>query len=152
MEKTKKKRRKKAEVEIQTLFKPVITQQALAAGTDPKSVLCMYFKQGSCTKGAKCKFSHDLAIERKAEKRSLYDDVRENSNKENETMANWDEAQLAEVVERRHGEDNRKKKMLHKLYANISLKLSRIIHTVGFGLVKTVQFVNIDMLYHLVSC
>ena len=41
----------------------------------------MYFKQGSCTKGAKCKFSHDLAIERKAEKRSLYDDVR--ANKEN---------------------------------------------------------------------
>ena len=26
-----------------------------------------------------------------------------------ETMANWDDAQLAEVVERRHGEDNRKK-------------------------------------------
>jgi hypothetical protein len=24
-------------------------------------------------------------------------------------MANWDQAQLAEVVERRHGEDNRKK-------------------------------------------
>jgi hypothetical protein len=43
----------------------------------------MYFKQGSCTKGAKCKFSHDLAIERKAEKRSLYDDVRENGTKEN---------------------------------------------------------------------
>ena len=52
-------------------------------GTDPKSVLCMYFKQGSCAKGAKCKFSHDLAVERKAEKRSLYDDVRESGNKEN---------------------------------------------------------------------
>ena len=26
-----------------------------------------------------------------------------------ETMENWDEAQLAEVVERRHGEENRKK-------------------------------------------
>lgn len=24
-------------------------------------------------------------------------------------MANWDEAQLADVVEKRHGEDNRKK-------------------------------------------
>ncbi len=24
-------------------------------------------------------------------------------------MANWDDAQLAEVVERRHGEDNRRK-------------------------------------------
>jgi hypothetical protein len=43
----------------------------------------MYFKQGSCSKGAKCKFSHDLTIERKAEKRSLYDDLRENGNKEN---------------------------------------------------------------------
>ena len=41
---------------------------------DPKSVLCAFFKQGACTKGDKCKFSHDLAIERKAEKRSLYDD------------------------------------------------------------------------------
>lgn len=52
-------------------------------GADPKSVLCMYFKQGTCTKGAKCKFSHDLAIERKAEKRSLYDDARAAANKEN---------------------------------------------------------------------
>ena len=43
----------------------------------------MYFKQGSCTKGAKCKFSHDLAIERKAEKRSLYDDLHGTGNKEN---------------------------------------------------------------------
>ena len=55
-------------------------------GTDPKSVLCMYFKQGLCTKGAKCKFSHDLAIERKAEKRSLYDEIRENGNKENGSL------------------------------------------------------------------
>lgn len=104
-----KEEKKKAEAELQTLFKPVIGQQVLAAGTDPKSVLCMYFKQGSCSKGAKCKFSHDLAVERKAEKRSLYDDARDAANKENETMANWDEAQLAEVVERRHGEENKKK-------------------------------------------
>lgn len=104
-----KEEKKKAESELQTLFKPVISQPVLSAGADPKSVLCMYFKQGLCTKGAKCKFSHDLAIERKAEKRSLYDDGRENANKENETMANWDEAQLAEVVEKRHGEENKKK-------------------------------------------
>lgn len=109
-EKEKRKEEKKqTEAELLTLFKPVISQQVLAAGTDPKSVLCMYFKQGSCTKGAKCKFSHDLTIERKAEKRSLYDDVRENANKENETMANWDQEQLAEVVEKRHGEENSKK-------------------------------------------
>jgi hypothetical protein len=46
----------------------------------------MFFKQGLCTKGAKCKFSHDLAVERKAEKRSLYDDVRDNGNKENGSL------------------------------------------------------------------
>ncbi|KAG5463546.1 MAG: LOW QUALITY PROTEIN: hypothetical protein BJ554DRAFT_6594, partial [Olpidium bornovanus] len=45
-------------------------------GTDPKSVLCNYFKAGQCTKGSKCKFSHDLNIERKAEKKDLYSDDR----------------------------------------------------------------------------
>lgn len=54
----------------------------------------MYFKQGSCTKGGKCKFSHDLAIERKAEKRSLYDDVRENANKENGLFFESNQIQL----------------------------------------------------------
>ncbi|CAF1212500.1 unnamed protein product [Didymodactylos carnosus] len=101
--------KKKAEDELKILFKPTITQQVLAKGTDPKSVLCMYFKQGLCSKGDKCKFSHDLTIERKAEKRSIYDDLRENGNKENETMESWDDAKLADVVERRHGEENRKK-------------------------------------------
>ena len=44
---------------------------------DPKSVLCSYFKQGTCQKGNRCKFSHDLAIERKSEKRSMYADERD---------------------------------------------------------------------------
>ena len=49
----------------------------LPAGVDPKSVLCAFFKQGQCTKGDKCKFSHDLTLERKCEKRSLYVDERD---------------------------------------------------------------------------
>jgi len=40
-------------------------------------VLCAFFKQGQCTKGDKCKFSHDLTLERKCEKRSLYVDGRD---------------------------------------------------------------------------
>ena len=44
---------------------------------DPKSVLCVFFKQGQCMKGDKCKFSHDLSLERKAEKRNLYVDSRD---------------------------------------------------------------------------
>lgn len=46
------------------------------AGVDPKSILCQYFKAGTCQKGAKCKFSHDLNIERKSEKIDLYSDNR----------------------------------------------------------------------------
>ena len=49
----------------------------LFKGVDPKSVLCSFFKNGTCGKGHKCKFSHDLSIERKAEKRSMYDDERD---------------------------------------------------------------------------
>lgn len=35
------------------------------AGVDPKSMVCEFFRHGQCTKGAKCKFSHDLNVERK---------------------------------------------------------------------------------------
>lgn len=72
------------------------------AGIDPKSVVCAFFKQGQCTKGDRCKFSHDLSIERKAEKRSLYCDMRDDD-KEEDTMDKWDEDKLKEVVEKKHG-------------------------------------------------
>lgn len=49
----------------------------LSVGVDPKSVLCAFYKQGQCTKGDKCKFSHDLSVERKCEKRSVYVDERD---------------------------------------------------------------------------
>ena len=58
------------------------------------------------TKGDKCKFSHDLSIERKAEKRSLYCDMRDDD-KETDTMDKWDEDKLKEVVEKKHGSGNR---------------------------------------------
>ncbi|XP_011308048.1 zinc finger CCCH domain-containing protein 15 homolog [Fopius arisanus] len=87
--------------ELALLFKPVQSQK-VEKGTDPKSVVCAFFKQGQCTKGDKCKFSHDLTIERKAEKRSLYCDMRDDD-KEADTMDKWDEEKLAEVVEKKHG-------------------------------------------------
>ena len=60
-------------------------------------MLCLFFKAGNCEKGKKCKFSHDLAIERKGEKRSLYTDTRdaeqeaEEEEKKKDDMAEWDE-------------------------------------------------------------
>nr|CAG4644250.1 EOG090X0C5B [Lepidurus arcticus] len=93
----------KKQKEINELFRPV---QKVEKGVDPKSILCAFFKTGNCGKGDKCKFSHDLEIERKAEKRSLYCDVRDDDNKE-ENSGDWDEAKLMEVVEKKHGEANK---------------------------------------------
>lgn len=62
--------------ELQELFKPVQIVQKVPFGTDPKSVLCINFKNGNCEKGTKCKFSHDLNVNRKVEKKDLYTDSR----------------------------------------------------------------------------
>ncbi|XP_059057993.1 zinc finger CCCH domain-containing protein 15 homolog [Achroia grisella] len=98
-----KEQKMKDQKELAMLFKPVQTQK-VEKGTDPKSVVCAFFKQGQCTKGDKCKFSHDLTIERKAEKRSLYVDMRD----DDDNMDNWDEDKLKEVVEKKHGEDKQR--------------------------------------------
>ncbi|XP_066250206.1 zinc finger CCCH domain-containing protein 15 homolog [Euwallacea similis] len=90
----------KEQKEMNMLFKPVQSQK-IEKGADPKSIVCAFFKQGQCGKGERCKFSHDLTIERKAEKRSLYVDMRDDD--ENDTMENWDEEKLKEVIEKKHG-------------------------------------------------
>ncbi|XP_047459622.1 zinc finger CCCH domain-containing protein 15 [Mugil cephalus] len=109
LDKTGKKIDKKKELEeLNELFKPVVAAQKVSKGVDPKSVLCAFFKQGQCTKGDKCKFSHDLSMERKCEKRSVYVDERD-EDLEKDTMDNWDEKKLEEVVNKKHGEAEKKK-------------------------------------------
>jgi len=93
--------KKKELDELNKLFKPV---QVIGKGVDPKSVLCAFFKQGQCSKGEKCKFSHDLNITRKSEKKSVYDDVRDE-----DSMENWDEQKLEEVVNKKHAESDKSK-------------------------------------------
>lgn len=46
-------------------------------GVDPKSILCEFYKAGQCAKGFKCKFSHDLNVQRKGEKIDIYSDKRD---------------------------------------------------------------------------
>lgn len=67
----------------------------------------IYIFLGTCGKGDRCKFSHDLEIERKAEKRSLYCDVRDDT--QEGTSEDWDEDKLKEVVEKKHAEADKKK-------------------------------------------
>ncbi|KAK6455793.1 putative translation machinery-associated protein [Scheffersomyces xylosifermentans] len=78
-----------------------IVQQKVPFGVDPKSILCEFFKKGLCTKGAKCKFSHDLNVGRKDAKKDLYTDAR--TEKEEDTMDNWDEEKLRKVISSKHG-------------------------------------------------
>ncbi len=68
-------------------------------GVDPKTVVCIYYKQGNCEKGKKCKFSHDLSVERKGEKKDLYQDTREGDDeaKKKDEMDNWDEGQTIQL-------------------------------------------------------
>ncbi|CAK7893857.1 hypothetical protein CAAN1_09S05226 [[Candida] anglica] len=78
-----------------------IQQQKVPFGVDPKSILCEFFRQGLCTKGTKCKFSHDLEVGRKVVKKDLYTDAREE--KEADTMDTWDEEKLRKVIMSKHG-------------------------------------------------
>lgn len=82
------------------LFKPV---QVVGKGADPKSILCAFFKAGQCTKGDKCKFSHDVGVEMKTEKRSIYVDMRDDEKEDG--MESWDDAKLKDVVNQKHGKE-----------------------------------------------
>ncbi|XP_078260198.1 zinc finger CCCH domain-containing protein 15 [Rhinoraja longicauda] len=105
--KSKKDDKKKELQELNELFKPVVVAQKISKGADPKSVVCAFYKQGQCTKGDKCKFSHDLTLERKSEKRSMYVDGRDEE-LEKDTMENWDVKKLEEVVNKKHGDADQK--------------------------------------------
>ncbi|KAF9348112.1 hypothetical protein BGX26_000437, partial [Mortierella sp. AD094] len=83
--------------ELVELFKPIQVQQKVPFGVNPKTVLCAFFKAGTCTKGDKCKFSHDPNVERKTVKRDLYTDNRDDE-KKNDTMDKWDQEKLETVV------------------------------------------------------
>jgi len=78
-----------------------VQTQKIPFGVDPKTILCAFYKAGTCDKGSKCKFSHDMNVGRKVEKKNLYEDSREE--KMADTMDKWDEEKLRNVVLSKHG-------------------------------------------------
>ncbi|KAF3572665.1 hypothetical protein F2Q69_00063016 [Brassica cretica] len=103
--KKKKEEEKAREQELNELFKVAISQPKVPVGVDPKSILCEFFKAGQCQKGFKCKFSHDLNIQRKGEKIDIYSDKRD----EDGDMEEWDQETLEKVVESKKNEYNQNK-------------------------------------------
>ena len=78
---------------------------ALEEDKDPKTILCAYFKQGLCQKGKKCKYSHDLDIEKNSEEIDIFTDQRMQLFDQNieEDMEKWDVKKLSEVVKAQEG-------------------------------------------------
>ncbi|KAK4038103.1 hypothetical protein C8A01DRAFT_48225 [Parachaetomium inaequale] len=95
-----KKAAEEAKRETDALLGKPAQVQKVPFGVDPKTVVCIFYKKGNCEKGKKCKFAHDLEVERKTEKRNLYTDSRaeEEETKKQETSADWDEEKLRSVV------------------------------------------------------
>ncbi|THU69563.1 hypothetical protein C4D60_Mb08t15730 [Musa balbisiana] len=104
--KKKKEEDKAREKELNDLFKIAVSQPKVPVGVDPKSILCEFFKVGQCQKGFKCKFSHDLNVQRKGEKIDLYSDQRD---RDQGTMEDWDQEMLEKVVETKNKEYNQNK-------------------------------------------
>jgi len=93
-----------AEEEKAMLFRKVEEKQkpqVVPFGVDPKSVLCIYFKQGKCQNGDKCGLSHDLNDENKSAKRDMYTDTRELAQIEMGDMKDWDEETLRTVLKKK---------------------------------------------------
>ncbi|KAL2554472.1 Zinc finger CCCH domain-containing protein 21 [Forsythia ovata] len=106
--KKKKEEEKAREKELSELFKVAVSQPKVPLGVDPKSILCEFFKVGQCAKGFKCKFSHDLNVQRKGEKIDIYSDQRDEE-EEKETMEDWDQEMLEKVIQSKSQEYNKNK-------------------------------------------
>lgn len=102
--KKKKDEEKAREKELNDLFKIAVVQPKVPVGVDPKSIVCEFFKVAQCAKGFKCKFSHDLNVQRKGEKIDIYSDKRDE-----DTMEDWDQETLEKVVESKRTEYNQNK-------------------------------------------
>jgi hypothetical protein len=91
-----KKEEEKRQEELKMLFNTEIIQK-VPFGVDPKTILCLNFKNKNCSKGAKCKFSHDINVNRKVEKPQIYS-----------TMEEWSQKELEEAVQQKEsGNSNR---------------------------------------------
>ncbi|ETV96290.1 hypothetical protein H310_10460 [Aphanomyces invadans] len=90
------------EKQMNELFISAIIQPKVPLGVDPKTIVCEFFKQATCAKGNRCKFSHDLMVGKKATKINLYEDDR--NAKQEDKIEDWDQKKLEDVINEKHGQ------------------------------------------------
>jgi len=93
----------KMKAELDALLAAAIVQPKVPPGVDPKSVMCEFYKKGKCTKGFKCKFSHNEATQRKGAKAAIYADENNAELHEEDGMEDWDQETLEKAVKQKHG-------------------------------------------------
>ncbi|KAK2078114.1 hypothetical protein QBZ16_003982 [Prototheca wickerhamii] len=112
LEEPSRKDKKKAEMERQKeldeLFMMTIKQPKVPPGVDPKTIVCELYRHNRCTKGFKCRFSHDLSVERKGPKASIYESAGGAADEEEAAgMEDWSQAELEKAIAEKHGRDNK---------------------------------------------
>ncbi|EGG23410.1 CCCH-type zinc finger-containing protein [Cavenderia fasciculata] len=107
MAKKEKELKEKAKQDMAAFLQPTIIQAKVPLGVDPKSIVCEFFKAGSCAKGNKCKFAHDLNVARKDAKIDIYTDRRNGEDKEKDLMETWDDDKLKSVVSTKQTQTNK---------------------------------------------
>lgn len=115
------KKKDKKDEEVVTIAVPTIKQPKVPEGVDPKSIVCEFFRHGQCTKGNKCKFSHDLSVERKGPKISLFTDQRDikkdgEEDGEGKGMEDWDQATLEAAIKQKHANENKPTDIICKFF------------------------------------
>ncbi|KAG2489340.1 hypothetical protein HYH03_012170 [Edaphochlamys debaryana] len=114
-----KKKAKTETDELGNIFAVAIKQPKVPDGVDPKSVVCEFFRHNQCAKGAKCKYSHDLSVERKGPKISLYADQRDlgkDGEEGKEGMEDWDQATLEAAIRQKHSNENKPTEIICKFF------------------------------------
>lgn len=109
--KEEKRKREEQKRETELLMKTTIQQPKVPAGVDPKSFVCELFKRGLCTRGDRCKYSHDLTLGSKTKQKiDLYTDKRDVASTKDNGMENWDQTTLETVVNSKRSAQNRANK------------------------------------------
>ena len=110
--------------------KPVAVKKGAKKKKEKAKAICQFFKAGLCTKGDKCKFSHDLETETATPqanaKINIFKDQREEMFGDKDDIEVWDQKKLEEAVNfnaRKYQSTSNQTKIVCKFFLNAVEKM-----------------------------